>query len=275
MLIDSHNHSNNSVDGNFSVDEMLKAAVKKNIDVFTITDHCDVDEFEKNNLAVTINKSVVDISEAKKTSPIKLLTGIELGQPLLNLEKAEYILNKYSFDFVLGSIHAIKSGEDFYWTDYAKMSDSQIDEILARYYQEVYDLAVWNNFDSLAHITYPYRYIINAKAKRNIKYNADKYDDIAEKAFKLIIKNKKAIECNSSSMRNSKESYNLNYKYMKMFHDLGGEYITVGSDAHTTDMVGNSLQESLAMLNEIGFKYITYFENRKPVQVKLQTPNKF
>lgn len=269
MLIDSHNHSKHSFDGDFLVAEMLSAAITKNIAVFTITDHCDVDDFEKNNLAITVKESVKAINEAKKTSPIKLLTGIELGQPLKNLEKAEYILNEYTFDFILGSIHSLKGGADFYWMDYVKMTDVEIDEMLARYYQEVYDLAAWNKFDSLAHITYPYRYIINAKVKREIKYNADKYDDIAAEAFKLIIKNKKAIECNSSSMRNSKEGYDLNYKYIKLFHDLGGKYITVGSDAHDPEKVGDNIRESLNMLSEIGFKYVTYFENRKPVQVKL------
>ncbi len=269
MLIDCHNHTEFSIDANYTVLEMVNAAVKMGIEVFAITDHCDVDEFEKNNLAVTIPSSVKATEAARASTPIKLLTGVELGQPLKNKEKAEYVLNNYNFDFVIGSIHSTKDEKDFFWMDYASMTDSEIELILETYYKEVYDLAKWNEFDSLAHITYPYRYIINAKAKRDININIDKFDEITAEAFKLIIQNGKAIENNSSSFTKSKEDYDLNYKYMKLYYDLGGELITMGSDAHMPSAVCNGIVAGYEMLKGIGFQYVTYFEKRKPIQVSI------
>lgn len=269
MLIDCHNHTEFSVDAEFTVAQMVEAAQIKGIDVFAITDHCDVDLYEKNNLAVTLPNSIHATVEARASTPMKLLIGVELGQPLQNLEKSEEILKNYELDYVIGSIHAAKGETDYYWMDYASMTDVEIEAVLERYYQEVYQLAKWNKFDSLAHITYPYRYIINAKSKRDIKVDANRFDEIAIEIFKLIIANGKAIENNSSSIRNSKEGYDLNYNYMKLYYDLGGRFVTVGSDAHTPDMVGDHILQGYAMLKEIGFQYVTYFENRKPVQVKI------
>ncbi|MEG0693694.1 MAG: histidinol-phosphatase HisJ family protein [Oscillospiraceae bacterium] len=269
MIIDSHNHSEFSIDAEYTVLEMAKAAAKMGIEVFAITDHCDVDDYEKNNLAVSVPSSIHAIEVARASLPIKLLTGVELGQSLQNIQKADYVLNNYNLDYVIGSIHVTKGEKDFYWMDYESMIDSEIEAALEKYYNEVYELAKWNKFDSLAHITYPYRYIINAKAKRDININADKFDEIAAEVFKLIIKNGKAIENNSSSFTKSKEDYALNYKYLKMYFDLGGEFVTTGSDAHTPNIVGNGILEGYEMLKEIGFQSVTYFEKRKPIQVSI------
>lgn len=269
MIIDCHNHTEFSMDGKFSIVKMLNAAIKNNIDVFAITDHCDVDCYEEFDLKNTVPNSIKAIANARASSPIKLLTGIELGQPLKNLDKANYILDNYKFDYIIGSIHSINNESDFYFMNYANMSDCEIENILERYYKEVYELANWNKFDSLAHITYPYRYIINAMSKREIKINVDKYDELVKESFIKIIENGKAIENNTYSFTRSKQDFDINYKYMKLYYDLGGELITIGSDAHTPDMVGNSILKGYDMLKEIGFKYITYFENRKAVMVKI------
>ncbi|MFZ2539925.1 MAG: histidinol-phosphatase HisJ family protein [Oscillospiraceae bacterium] len=269
MLIDCHNHTEFSIDAEFTVLEMVNAAMKMGIEVFAITDHCDVDDFEKNNLAVTVPSSIKATEAARASLPIKLLTGVELGQPLQNIQKAEYVLNNYDLDYVIGSVHSIKGEKDFYWIDYVNMTDSEIESVLEKYYQEIYDLAKWDKFDSLAHMTYPYRYIINAKSKRDIKINVNRFDEISVETLKLIIQNGKALENNSSSLRNSKEGYALNYKYMKLYYDLGGELVTTGSDAHAPEMVGDSIIKGYEMLKEIGFQYVTYFEERKPIQVSI------
>ena len=268
-MIDIHNHSESSIDAEYTVHDMVQSAIHKGITVFAITDHCDIDDYEKNNLAVSVAKSVQEIQRAKASLPMKLLTGIELGQPLQDVHKSQEILDCYDFDYVIGSIHVVGGEQDFYWMDYNAMTDYEIDVVLEKYYKEVYELVKWNKFDSLAHISYPYRYIINANLKRDIKCVADKFDEMATELFKLLIKNGKALENNSSSLRKSKDDYALNYKYMKLYFDLGGELVTTGSDAHTPEMVGNGILQGYAMLKEIGFKCVTYFEKRKPIQVSI------
>lgn len=269
MLIDNHNHSEFSMDAEYSAYDMLVAAMKNKIEVFTITDHCDVDDFEKHRLDVAISRSVTAVERLQKGLSMKFLTGVELGQPLLNEKKADYVLENYDFDFVLGAIHTLKDCTDFYWMDYALMEVTEIEAVLQKYFIELRRLAEWNKTDSIAHISYPFRYIITPKLKRRFTIDIDRFDDLAADFLKVLINNDKALEQNTSSVRSSDDGYAINYKYMKMYYDLGGRLVTIGSDAHAPDMVGNNIAESYKTLKEIGFENVVYYEKRKPILVKI------
>lgn len=270
MLIDCHNHSFFSYDAECSVSEMCSAAAEKGISVYAISDHCDVNDYEKKNLKETVPKSFEAISEAKKTSKIKLLCGIEMGQPMQAKDKAEKILSSYPYDMVIGSIHNIKNEEDFYYIDYSKLSDSEIKDLLSRYYQEIFETAKWGKYDTMAHIVYPYRYMTGERAGRALRIDFKAYDDIVAEAYKILVKNGKAIEVNSSSgfLRDEKGGEMMRH-YLALFKGLGGEFVTVGADAHTTKDVGKDVCFAYEMIKEAGFSHVTYFEKRKPVAVKL------
>ena len=45
---------------------------------------------------------------------------------------------------------------------------------------------------------------------------------------------------------------------------MGGEIITIGSDAHTPEGIANGFNRAAEVLSECGFKYYTIFENRLP-----------
>ena len=52
--------------------------------------------------------------------------------------------------------------------------------------------------------------------------------------------------------------------------ELGGEYITIGSDAHFTEHVGAGINEGFAIAEAAGFEYVTYFEKHKPTLVRIE-----
>ena len=52
--------------------------------------------------------------------------------------------------------------------------------------------------------------------------------------------------------------------YFRRFRELGGEIVTVGSDAHTCDRVGQYCREACGILKDI-FGYVCTFEERKPI----------
>ena len=54
-----------------------------------------------------------------------------------------------------------------------------------------------------------------------------------------------------------------------MFKELGGEIITIGSDAHTVEDLGAGIADGIKIAEEAGFKYISYFKERKPVFIKI------
>jgi len=50
---------------------------------------------------------------------------------------------------------------------------------------------------------------------------------------------------------------------------MGGEILTIGSDAHKPERLGEYYDHAVDVLKTIGFHYVATFENRKPVFHKI------
>ena len=269
LRIDCHNHSEFSMDAEYPVSRMLSAARDKKIKVFAVTDHCELNEWERDRLADTLPQSVKAIEAMKPSAALKLLLGVELGQPLQSIARAEKVLADYPFDMVIGSLHNNAGCPDFYFYDFASETDDEIFYLLKQYYSELLKMTEWGGFDTLAHITYPYRYLNAARRKREISVRPENFDFDADQVFKALIDRKKALEMNTSSLRRSEADLDLNIRYFKRYRDLGGELVTVGSDAHTPEQVGAGLEQAYQILADAGFQKIVYYEKREPVWVSL------
>ena len=56
---------------------------------------------------------------------------------------------------------------------------------------------------------------------------------------------------------------------LELFREVGGELVTVGSDAHTPQGVGKGVQAAYQLLSDVGFRYVTLYEKRQPQPIKL------
>jgi histidinol-phosphatase (PHP family) len=56
---------------------------------------------------------------------------------------------------------------------------------------------------------------------------------------------------------------------LRLYKDLGGELVTLGSDSHEPTLIGAGFDEGADMLRSVGFSRITRFINRKPEFVGL------
>lgn len=262
---DFHTHSIHSFDGNHSVKSLCECAADKKIRYLAITDHCEIDA-EDFDFKAFCKKQYSDTNKAKTLfkSKINIYNGIELGQAVYNKSLAEMILKQYDYDFVLGSIHNLKNMEDFYFLDY---NNYDVTELLNRYFDTVITLCEWGNFDSLAHLTYPLRYICgNYKIKVDLADFCDKIDKI----LNLIISKDIALEVNTSGLGMEIRDFLPSREIIQRYKELGGKYITIGSDSHYCDKVGNFIDEGFDMIKECGFNFITVYEHRKPKLIEIK-----
>ena len=263
-IFDTHTHSVNSFDGHHSCKQLCEGIIKNNGIGIAITDHCDIDGM-KDDCWSFQDKQFNEVLEAKaEFQQITVFNGVELGQGLFEKELSEKFLSAYDFDFVLGSVHNLKNMEDFYFLDY-KQCD--IYSLLQQYFNALLDLVKWNQTDSLAHLTYPLRYIV---AREKINVDMSKFNDIIEEIFDTVIKNEKAIELNVSGLSMDMNDTLPNKKYIKKFHDMGGKYVTVGSDSHYFDKVCNNIDKGYDILKECGFDSFTIFEKRQPKLITIE-----
>ena len=267
MYLDLHTHSEYSFDSDTKVPDLIAAAKKAGVGVLAVTDHCEMDRLERDDLIRTMPASADNIRSLQENAGLKLLCGIELGQAVWNLPMAEKILSMREYDIIIGSAHCIREKGDFYDMNTDSFSDEEFLAAMTQYYDELLELAEWGKFDTLAHMTYPYRYCDLGK-RGGIAF-AEQFDDKVKEIFRLLVEKKKAFEFNTKSYREETDELLLYKRYLRMFKEAGGEYVTVGSDAHKPERAAMYMEKALAAIKEAGFDELTYFEAHKPVKVRI------
>lgn len=265
-LIDMHTHSDNSPDGIHSPMYMCEHAVAKGLRALAITDHCEIDKFVEQKYSSTVFHSYFECAKARNAfeGQLLVLIGIEIGQPLSDLNLCEKLLNKYPYDFVLGSVHTPRGfSQDIKEIEYDKLD---VYEFMNNYFDELSEIASLDNCDSLAHITCPMRRI---QGVYHIDFDYDKVSYSLDRLLNTIIDNNKSLEINTSGLRQDIGLMMPEEKIIKRYHELGGKYITIGSDSHSVNDIGAGIEEAVKMVKRCGFNKITFYVSRQAIQIDI------
>ena len=264
---DLHTHCTLSFDGRSTASEMVQTAVSLGIGYHALTDHVDLGshadpEFD---LEATVNgaRETIPALQREYAGRLCLLYGVELGQPCHEPEKAEFLLSENMYDFVIGSVHNIRGHDDFYFLDYREHDPVKL---LDAYFEELLETAEWGKFDILAHITYPLRYIAG---EYGIDVDMNRYSGILDETFRALIRNGCGIEINTSGLRQKLGRTMPELPAVKRYRELGGELLTIGSDAHCTSDLGKGIAQGIETAKKAGFTQIAVFRKRKPTFIKI------
>lgn len=258
-LTDLHCHTKYSFDSEADPEEVILTAISKNIKTIALTDHADVD-CQDCGLYIDFDfpgrKEELEALKKKYKDKINVLYGIEIGQPYSRKEFSSRFVSENDFDFVIGSVHNLNMVPDFCFMKYSSMSDSIIENLFKRYIENNIKLAEVPYVDTIAHLTYPMRYIYLSGKTLNVQ----KFYDDYQRLFSLIIKNGKAIELNVSTLRRGLDFTMPGEDILAIYKSLGGKYITVGSDAHFTKDVGANIEDGYALAEKLGLTVIDTFK---------------
>lgn len=259
---DLHTHCTLSFDGKSTAEDMVRRAAELGIKHYALTDHIDLGSFPDPDfdLEATVNgaKEQIPSLREKYAESTELLYGVELGQAVHERGRAEKLLAENPYDFVIGSTHNIRGHEDFYFLDY---TDTDITALLDTYFDELLETAEWSGFDVMGHITYPLRYITG---DHGIDVDMTRYLHIIDEILRTLIKNGKGIEINTSGLRQSYGKMFPGADIVRRYRELGGEILTIGSDAHCTADLGKGIEEGIKAAKDAGFDRIAVFKNRRP-----------
>lgn len=114
---------------------------------------------------------------------------------------------------------------------------------------------------------YPLRYIVGEQ-HREVSYEV--YKDRVDDILKALIEQNKALELNTSGLRQAIGKTMPCPTVIKRFKELGGKYLTIGSDAHRWADVGSGVEDGYQIAQNAGFDHITIFVNREPVLLPLE-----
>ena len=121
-------------------------------------------------------------------------------------------------------------------------------------------MKLFKNYSVLAHLDLIVRY------DETGTYPFEKVRDIVAEILKQAIRDDKGIEVNTSSYHYGLSDTQPSRDILKLYKDLGGKIITVGSDAHKTEYLADHIRETYAILrDEIGFREFATFDHMIPV----------
>ena len=261
-MFDYHLHTTVSFDGKGTAQEMAEAAVKAGLKEICFTDHLDYyDDPSKPPRLFTME----EYSKAYDYLQVPGLTvrkGFEIGLTIYNAEDLREILKKRPFDFIIGSIH-FADGYDPYHPAY--WEGKTVEQAFHRYLEVTYDcVKVHDDYDVLGHLTYVCKSVHNPSHKPvPYKDHAELIDEI----LRILVAKGKGMEINTSGVDRAGD-FLPTADILKRFRELGGEIITVGSDAHDPSRVGQYSKEALEIVKDV-FGYICTFENRQAIFHKL------
>ena len=261
-LADYHTHTRISPDASYCMDEMAQAAYEAGLQEICFTDHMEPVLWDGKGRLPAYNWEglAADFQLAREKSPIPVRLGIELGEAVLDLDHtAELLAKAPPLDFIIGSTHMLS--DKFHRTDLYYFQPKDEEEALAGirdYLGLVKKTAQWGGFDVLGHLTLPLRYL---NENQGFHLSFDGFEREVEEIFRLVIRQGKGIEMNT----NRGNTPLPDEKWLRLYRSLGGEIVTLGSDAHRPAHVGLGIEKGQALLRRCGFTKFCTFENHLPV----------
>ena len=261
-MFDYHMHSRVSFDGHDTGEAMARAALAAGLKEICFTDHLDYDPFEKMG-CMAFDQAVYNAEYDQLDIPVlKIRRGMEFGMTADNVEQFRKDLQRRPFDFVLGSIHFV-DGLDVYYPEY--WADKSVFQAERRYLEATLEcVQIHEDYDVLAHLTYIGK-STSHPAPRPVPF--EEHRELIDEILRVVAAKGKGLELNTSGMDRC-GGFLPTADYFRRFRELGGEIITIGSDAHTTNRVGQYSCDVCDLFKDI-FGYVCTFENRKPVFHKL------
>ncbi len=272
MFADYHVHTEFSDDSVYPMEDVIRDAVRMGMEEICITDHVDygikLDWDSGQKISYRNGEPLANVDYPRYMDRIKemqrrygdrirIRTGMEFGVQMHTIPQFEALFKRYPFDFIILSIHQVEDKE--FWTQDFQRGRTQ-KEYNERYYQEMLDVVqAYKNYSVLGHVDLICRY------DEQGLYPFEKIKPMIAQIFKIVIADGKGIELNTSYHRYGLQDTTPSTEILKLYRELGGEIVTLGSDSHKPEHLGAYIKEGMAVLKELGFKTFCTYEKMRPV----------
>ena len=249
---DMHVHTEFSCDSEAKIEDYILEAKRKEITTICFTDHVDfnTNDYGYNYYSAHDFWNQFSSIKSKTDNEIDMLAGIEFSEPHLYGEQLSK-LAKHSYDFIIGSVHWI--GDLFPCQKVRELYSAK--EFYTLYWKEVLKTVQVGGFDALGHIDFPKRYY------GEINY----HESVINEIFRCLIEKDLVMEINTSSLRKGHAQTMPGKELLEIYKANGGQYITIGSDAHVVEDIGADYAVAKSLIEEIGLQEVVYRQRKRLV----------
>lgn len=179
---------------------------------------------------------------------LRILTGVELGEPHRFRRETAEILAAGPLDQVLGSVHSVRV--DGRLLDASQFRSEQGVDFVAAVHEYLRELLAMvesdQAFETLAHLDYPKRYWPEGAPA----YREEDYEEQIRSVLKAAARTGRVLEVNTT--RGHVLCPDL--KVVRWWREAGGQAVSFGSDAHQPDKVAEGFAVATQMVQSAGFK---------------------
>ena len=279
MYADYHVHTEYSDDSLYPMEEVVRDAIRLGLDEICFTDHVyygikpdwdgpepivwrrggsgEPDKIPLANVDYPRYEAEIRKLQEKYRGQITLRMGLEFGMQVHTIPLYEKLFARYPFDFILLSVHQVEDKE--FWNQDFQRGRTR-EEFNRRYYEELLALVRrYRHYSVLAHPDLIARYDSAGP------WPFEKLRPILTEILKTVIADGKGIEVNTSCHRYGLKDLTPSRDILRLYRELGGTVLTIGSDSHKKEHLGAFIRETMDELKEMGFEQFCTFEGMKPV----------
>jgi histidinol-phosphatase (PHP family) len=279
MLADYHIHTCYSDDSEYPMEDVVKDAISLGLDEICFTDHVDYgvkrdwddprgmlyrrggsgepEHMALANVDYPRYAAEIDALKEKYKDQITLKMGMEFGMQSHTIPQYEKLYSAWPFDFIILSVHQVEDRE--FWTQDFQRGRTQ-EEYNLRYYEEMLALVQrYHNYSVLGHMDLITRY-----DKAGI-FPFEIIRPIIKEILKTIIADGKGIEVNTSCHRYGLNDLTPSTDILRLYRNLGGKIITIGSDSHRKEQLGTYLTDTISVLKTLGYEDVYTFKQMCPI----------
>ncbi|MEG0257635.1 MAG: histidinol-phosphatase HisJ family protein [Christensenella sp.] len=269
-MFDYHVHSNVSFDGYDSPARIAMTAEERGFTEICFTEHQEIDYPYVNEVKPELDYALYtrELAKARGCAPKLIIKrGVEVSLMPDSLAKISADIGTHDFDFVIASQHTINGKDPYFGDNFVGKTPKEAQK---EYLEEMlFNLERYTDYDVVGHIGYIDKYLVDLDTREDKKpFEYYDFTDLLDAILSKIISQGKGIEVNTGNY----------YAYdwptpiksvLRRFTRLGGEHVTLGSDAHFADVIGYRFDEAMEYIKECGVKYVCKYTARKPEFIRV------
>lgn len=197
---------------------------------------------------------------AAAANDIEIRLGVEADYSPGQEEKLKAILDRYPFDYVLGSVHYLDGWGFDNPAEVEGYSGRDIDALYREYFGLIQQMAATGLFDVVAHpdLLKKFGYLPRADVH-----------GLYEKTVRVIAAAGLVVEVNTAGLRQPVAEIYPAPEFLAVCRRYGVP-VTLGSDAHRPEDVGRDFDRAVAVLSRVGYREVAVFQKRRRALLKMQ-----
>jgi len=243
--------------------EYAQSAKSKGFDLITFTCHIPMEWEAFGQAGIRMQNDhlddyiamVYDAAEEMKPEGLEVLCGIEaeVFPDEAHMESMDKILDQYPWDFVLGSLHA----HCFSYVSWLRKRKVKTDEMIADcYFRHLIDGVQSGRYDSMAHPDVIRTYgVVN-------DFIPEDHEEVIREFLGALVEQDICMEVNTSGLNKGAFQVHPDPLILDWAAELGVK-LTMGSDSHRPDSIGQHFDWIQPLLYKKGFEHLHYYRGRQ------------